>query len=296
MASVGSRPSRRVARASAVSRLDALVRGSGEMGGLLRAAPLHVLTADCAACFSTSAGGAADYNKSQPVDEIDVFVSHSWAAERASKYLALSLWFDAPLALAVAAAFALAAFVMQVGTARLTPARTVGVRAPPTLYCSGCALLAFVFLIGLLPAARRTAFARGGAAIKMLPPVLVFLDKARAQRAIARVRARVARARARWFGVGGSEQIAGQIGARCAPARYSPSAQKTAAVRRASPTACARADLHRPVLRGAQAPRHRGDRRLPERELTDARPVVARLLSKTLCAPVGRAHLVGLCA
>lgn len=157
----------RPARSSAVSRVDMLVRGRGDMTDILRAAPLYEVTRACGQCFASSKSvSAKDFALSAPVDQISVFISHSWSASRVGKYLALALHFDSPVALAGALAAALCSFALT----------AAGALPQRSLWCSASAMLAFVIVLLATPSARRLA-----AALRLahgpFASVSVFLDK-----------------------------------------------------------------------------------------------------------------------
>ena len=75
---------------------------------LLKAVSASVLLQDCGALLGDSRGSAVTNSLAVVVPRIDVFVSHSWAASRAQKFLALAIYFNRPrLARVGLAAFAL---------------------------------------------------------------------------------------------------------------------------------------------------------------------------------------------
>mmetsp|Transcript_5979 Transcript_5979/g.17876 ORF Transcript_5979/g.17876 Transcript_5979/m.17876 type:complete len:513 (-) Transcript_5979:388-1926(-) len=75
---------------------------------LLKAVSASALLQDCGALLGDSRGSAVTNSLAVVVPRIDVFVSHSWAASRAQKFLALAIYFNRPrLARVSLAAFAL---------------------------------------------------------------------------------------------------------------------------------------------------------------------------------------------
>lgn len=85
---------------STLERVHAYSNGRG-VDALLRGAPLWQVMSRGAVVFSSCDGSAEDYERSQPTDSVDYFVSHVWAASRIAKYFALVYTFTLSPALCV---------------------------------------------------------------------------------------------------------------------------------------------------------------------------------------------------